>query len=252
MKYMKKFESRNVIEIPYKYKEIVRQCLSIIKSELGVLDEYEEKILSMIATNKTLYSKHGEYIELNDSSFSKNFMYIFDNIKDFYKTVSTTFLNGEIGELVVGDIMANELKLAIKEPTVEENIQGADLISIGRNELWHQVKFIYDYDDIVYDNYNTIKIKSRFLDIKPSDKYDYLWFFVNDKNQALLLKKNDIQIIKIENYYLVKYTKIEKYNVSEKDIRKFREIAYNNIVVGFYDKIDLRRNDILSKFNGMY
>lgn len=246
---MNSVDNSNVSDIPYDYKLIIRKCLDIIKLDLGLLSEYESKILNMIATNKTLYYKHGYYIELNDKSFEKNFKYVLNNIKDFYNIVSSTFLNGEIGELIVGNILKNELKLKVIEPTVNENIQGADIISVGNNRFWHQVKFIYDYDEYEIDMCKYISIKNKFLDIKNSDKYDYLWFYVNNKKESLLLKNEDIDIQKIENNYIIKYTKIQKYNISENVYNTFKEIAYNNIVINFFDKIDTKYDTILNIFN---
>jgi len=239
------------MEIPLKYKLIIRECIDIIKPELGELGETTEMILDLIATNKTLYYKIGKKIVLDDAYFNKNFSYVLDNIKIFFDTVYKTFLNGFLAELIVENLLTT-LNYIVSHPTKQQNIDGIDLITIKNGKsLRHQVKFIYEY---VQDLDNLIfEIKNRYLDIKKSDIYDYIWFFVNDRKEVVLFKKSDITVKKTFDAntavgYSIKYTKIQKYEISEDTIKHFEEEArkeqleFNNIIDNNYDKFLILRD----------
>lgn len=232
MKFIKQFENNN---IPWKYKEIVRKCIDEIKINIDMLDPYHEKILNLIPTNKTLYFNSGSTI-LRDSDFTKNYIYILNNIKSFFNSVAMNDFRGKVAELIVEDLLTSKFNLNVNSnPTKQQNIDGADLITIGNRVLIHQVKALYDYID--NKETKTIKIVNRKIDIKRTDKYNYLWFFVDDKKEVVGFNKKDINIEQTNFGYIINYTKIEKYEISDSVIDSCKEYA-KSLIQGFDDIID--------------
>lgn len=232
MKFIKQFENNN---IPWKYKEIVRKCIDIIKANIDLLDPYHEKILNLIPNNKTLYFNSGSTI-LRDSDFIKNYIYILNNIKSFFNSVAMNDFRGKVAELIVEDLLTSKFKLNVNSNlTPQQNIDGADLITIGNRVLIHQVKALYYYND--NKEIKTIKIVNRKLDIKRTDKYDYLWFFVDDKKEVVGFNKKNIIIEQTNFGYSIRYTKIEKYKISDSIINSCKEYA-KSLIQGFDDKMD--------------
>lgn len=230
------FEAYNIGD--EKYKSIIRKCLNdIIKPNIDKLDETTELILKLFATNRTLKNKYGKNIILDDKYFEKNAIYILDNIKIFFDIVFKTYLNGVIGELVVKDLLeSDKFNFKVTDPTDQENIVGADLITTKKGRtLKHQVKFIYEYSQ---PDESTFKIKNKVLDIKKRDKYDYIWFFVNDKNEVVLFKKEDINIEETDEVgYSIKYTKIKKYEIDVAKVEEIRE-KVSKTELNFDENID--------------
>lgn len=235
MKFIKQFEN-NKLNIPLEYKKIVRKCIDKIKSNIDILDSYHINILNLIPTNRTIYFDYSgkTNIIFGDHNFIKNYSFILNNIKLFFNKVAMNDFRGKVAELIVEDLLTSKFKLNVNSnPTPQQNIDGADLITVGNRTLTHQVKCLYDYND----NNGKIDIVNRKIEIKPSDKYDYLWFFVEDKKEVVLLKKNDINIEQTNFGYSIRYTKIEKYKISDSIINSCKEYA-KSLIQGFDDKID--------------
>jgi len=213
MKYIKKFEKYT----PLAYKKSIREIINIIKKYVGDINEYTEKILDLMATNNNLYFKHGKSIT--------DIEYFFNNFNDFIFIVTQSEARGSLGEISVKYLLEKKYNLIVQEVTKDEDISGIDLISIGKSKILHQVKTIYNYID--HNNY--IEIKNKSIQIKTTDKYDYLWFFSTDNNECVLLKKSDIKIISTTYGYNIYYTKIKKIKIPEIKIEEFKKIIIQDI-----------------------
>ena len=237
MKYIKNFESVwSHQDIPLKYKEVIRKCLDLIKSNIDKLDEISKMILTLVATNKTLYFKYGKNIILDDKYLKENFAFVLNNIKDIFEIVFKTYVNGLIGELIVKNLLETEFGFKVSAPTQKGNVDGSDLITIKNGRILnHQVKFKYQYDET--DDELVFNIRNRFLDIKKTDIYDYLWFFVDNKNEVVLFKKEDITVEKNRTGYSIYYTKIKKYDIDSDTVEHFKEEA-NSVKLKFDENID--------------
>ena len=245
------FEAYNTLTFDEKYKSIIRKCLNdIIKPNIDKLDNITDRILKLIATNRTLKYEIRKNISLDDKNFEKNAIYILDNIKKFFDIVFKTYLNGQIGELIVKDLLETGYKVEVRNPSDQQDKNGIDFIT--HNHVKHQVKFIHDY---IQDKLN-FKIINKFLDIKKTDMYDYIWFFVDEKNEVVHFKKTDNIIEEIEKSvvvdpresprigYSIKYIgpdldyTIKKDIISEVTIKNIKD-KINKIKLNFDENIEV-------------
>lgn len=228
MKYLKAFEGTN-----YTYRIRIRRAIEYIQSELiknGMLDindKYSNMLLTLIPTNNITESKFGNIISDN---FEKNVINLITNIDKIIPILVNTNIRGLWGELLVKFFLEKKYKLTVTETTKDEDISGVDLKTINNT---HQVKIINNYVDT--ENYspnsNGIFTINSYIDIKKTDKYDYLWFFVKDTNEIIGFNHKDIHILSHKNNYSINYKNINKFNISE-----LTSIDVDDFVIRFKEK----------------
>ncbi len=228
MNHLKTFETNKVKKgTPLEYRLIIRDIITELCKDME-LNEYTEKIVNLIATNNTVYSNFGSNIKFDYSYKEQNRKYILDNFKGIIDTVVYTDMRGKLGELVVSNLLVDKFNLEVKESTKAEDIIGIDLITIGNKRVTHQVKTIYTYND----DGNTFKIYNRYLDIKPTDKYDYIWFLSTTLNEIIGFNHNNVEVIGTDYGYDIKYNtldKIKKFNVEKSKIEYYEQKSKSRI-----------------------
>jgi len=238
MEHIKKFENSGT---PWTYRNLIRNVTNYLPEICGNLNKYTTKIIKLIATNKTSFNKFGDNV-INSSNPD---LYILKHFKDLVDTVTYTDNRGLLGELIVGDLLKNKFKLNVIEPTDAEDISGIDLITIGNRKKTHQVKIIYNYDDS--DN-KTFKIYNKFLDIKPTDKYDYIWFFSENTNEVIGFNHIKVTVNQVSYGYNIHYKEIKKYNIDIETVEHFKKVAKEKI----YGMLSPNIKDIFNNYLEIY
>lgn len=210
MKYLKAFESTN-----YTYRIRIRRAIEYIQSELikngklDIDDKYSNMLLTLIPTNNITESKFANIISDN---FEKNVINLIENIDKIIPILVNTNVRGLWGELLIKFFLEKKYKLTVTETTKDEDISGVDLKTTNNT---HQVKIINNYVDAEVPTSNGLFMINSYIDIKKTDKYDYLWFFVKDTNEIIGFNHKDIYISSYKNNYSINYKNIHKFNISE-------------------------------------
>ena len=214
-------------------REVIEHIQKILTTDgfLDINDKYSNMLLTMIPTNQITEK---EFSHIITPDFNQNIKNLISNIEDIIRIMINTNKRGLWAELIIKYLLETKFNLKVDNATAKEDKNGVDLKTPNNT---HQVKIINKYQDI-----DSIFIINSYIDIKKSDKYDYLWFFVKDYKQVVCFKYDWINVDKISyNQYEIQYNNIKKFDIESNIIEKFR-IDAGAMLAGKGEKII---NDII-------